>query len=373
MMSSISCRRQESEKAMTEFKVIKLSVFPHYSVRGLNPKLTKQSVNFFELYLAKNFSTRTIRAYAFDLIIFFRFFKGHRKTMPDFKKVTIKTLVEFINQEKSRNAATASINRRLNTIDLFYRHCFNKLIPGTQAPDGDIHHLRKSRYLTADSTLGIFPIYAKKSKTFKLRAPQKLITALEPDEIELFFKTLNTLRDQSIVSLMLICGLRSSEVLSLKITDINSVQKMVRFFGKGRKERIVPLSDQVLGLIERYIETERPVRKKHLSTQTLFLTQKGSRRGEPMSLEGLRSVFRYKRAASGVLHANPHRFRHTFGRNMAMAGISLPVLQKILGHADHRTTLKYINLTLNDVHADFQKAQQNLTAMYATTISEANN
>lgn len=368
----ISCNHQENEKIMTEFKVVKLKGFPHYEVIGLNQKLASQSKDFFELYLAKGFSTRTIRAYAFDLIVFFRFFKGHRKTIPEFKNITIKNLIAFIHQERSRNAATSSINRRLNTIDLFYRHCYSQLIPGTQAPDGDVHHMRGKRYLTADSTLGIFPIYAKKGKTFKVRAPQKLITALEQEELELFFKTLNSLRDQAIVSLMLICGLRSSEVLSLKITNINSVQKTLRFFGKGNKERIVPLNDQVLDLIQRYLEQERPVRRKSLPIEFLFLTQKGPRRGEPMTLEGLRSVFRYKRAASGVLHANPHRFRHTFGRNMAMAGISLPVLQKILGHADHRTTLKYINLTLNDVHADFEKAQKNLTAMYETALSETN-
>jgi len=368
----INFNRQEKEKIMTDFKVVKLNEFPHYEVFGLSQKLAKQSKDFFELYLAKGFSTRTIRAYAFDLIIFFRFFKGHRKTIPEFKNITIKNLVDFIHQERSRNAATSSINRRLNTVDLFYRHCYNQLIPGTQAPDGDVHHMRDKRYLTADSTLGIFPIYAKKGKTFKVRAPQKLITALEQDELELFFKTLNSLRDQAIVSLMLICGLRSSEVLSLKITNINSVQKTLRFFGKGNKERIVPLNDQVLDLIQRYLELERPVRRKSLPIEFLFLTQKGPRRGEPMTLEGLRSVFRYKRAASGILHANPHRFRHTFGRNMAMAGISLPVLQKILGHADHRTTLKYINLTLNDVHADFEKAQKNLTALYEAALSEAN-
>ena len=90
---------------MTEFKVVKLKDFPHYEVIGLNQQLAKQSVSFFELYLAKGFSTRTIRAYAFDLIIFFRFFKGHRKTIPDFKKIDIKTLIQFIHQEKSRNAA----------------------------------------------------------------------------------------------------------------------------------------------------------------------------------------------------------------------------------------------------------------------------
>ena len=87
-----------------------------------------------------------------------------------------------------------------------------------------------------------------------------------------------------------------------------------------------------------------------------------------MTLEGLRGIFRYTRAASGITHANAHRFRHTFGRNMAAAGMSLPALQRLLGHSDHRTTLKYINLTLQDVHTDFEKAQSQIKDLYGESI-----
>jgi len=124
----------------SEISVLRTEKSPFYRVTELPPALAKTIDSFFELYLARGFSRRTIRAYAFDLVIFFRFFKGKKKTVPALSKIEFKTLIDFIHQEKGRNAAPASINRRLNTIDILYRHCFNKLIPGTTAPTADPSH-----------------------------------------------------------------------------------------------------------------------------------------------------------------------------------------------------------------------------------------
>jgi integrase/recombinase XerD len=350
------------------YSVKKLGYPPHYELLGCSDAVQKQVQSFFELYVAKGFSVRTIRAYAFDLLVFFRFFQGKKSKLPAIKNLTMKHLVDFIHQEKSRNAAPRSINRRLNTVDIFYRHCFGKLIPGTTVPDLDPTKIRHTRYIQMDSNLGIFPIYAKKGRTFRVRMPHKLIQALEPQEIEAFFETLLSHRDRAIVSLMLICGLRSEEVLRVKISDFNRLAKSLKVHGKGNKERMVPLTDDILGLIEKYMECERPMRPSQSGVEILFLIQKGPSRGRPMTLEGLRSLFRYKRAASGIKNANPHRFRHTFGRNMAQAGLSLPVLQKILGHNDYKTTLTYINLTLQNVHADFESAQAKIKSLYDSKI-----
>jgi integrase/recombinase XerC len=278
-------------------------------------------------------------------------------------------LIDFIHHEKGRNASPASINRRLNTLDIFYRFCFEKQIPGTRSPD-NVEHLRRERYITMDSNIGIFPIYSKGKNPFRVRMPHKLVKALEKDEVEQFFSTLHSYRNKSIVMLMLICGLRSQEVLNLKLCDINTFNKRLKVLGKGNKERIVPVPDNVLEILNKYIETERPTGKKSVKLEEIFLNKKGPRRGLPMTIEGLRGVFRYNRAVSGIKHANPHRFRHTFGKNMAQAGVTIAVLQKILGHNDYKTTLKYINLTLNDVHDDFEKAQEQINKAYAQSIQQ---
>lgn len=337
---------------------------PYYEVQGLPAPLAKIVASFFELYLAKGFSRRTIRAYAFDLVIFFRFFKGKKAQVPSLSRLDFKTLIDFIHMEKSRNPAPASINRRLNSVDILYRHCFNKLIPGTQAP-ADPTRFRRKRYLTLDPKLGIFPIHAKPGRTFRVRMPHRLVKALEPHEVNAFFATIKTDRDRAIVMLMLVCGLRCMEVLELNISDINTLSQTLKIRGKGNKERVVTLPEGVLNCIDKYMETERPVRTKE---EAIFLVQKGPRRGMRMTLEGLRGVFRYHRAASGITHANAHRFRHTCGRNMAAAGMSLPALQKLFGHSDHRTTIKYINLTLQDVHADFEKAFVHIKDIYGESV-----
>lgn len=343
-----------------EIAVLKLDKSPFYEVTGIPASHLRSIESFFELYLAKGFSRRTIRAYAFDLVIFFRFFKAKRRAVPALKQINFKTLINFIHQERGRNAAPASINRRLNTVDILYRHCFSKLIPGTSAP-ADTTRLRRKRYITMDAKLGIFPIHAKPGRTFRVRMPHNLVKALEPHEVNAFFETLKTTRDRAIVTLMLICGLRCMEVLGIELSDINTLALTLRVRGKGNKERMVPLPQNVLNIVEKYMETERPSRTKD---DALFVVQKGPRRGMRMTIEGLRGIFRYNRAASGIKHANAHRFRHTFGRNMAAAGVSIPALQRLLGHADHRTTLKYINLTLQDVYADFEKAQNNIKDLY---------
>jgi len=337
---------------------------PYWRVRGLPPALSRNVTLFFETALARGFSKRTIRAYAFDLVIFFRFYRGRRRTPPSFKRVDVKTLIGFIKHERSRNSSPSSINRRMNTIDVFYRHCFNKLIPGTRAIGSDPHRMRGRRYLTMDSTLGVFPVFAKSGRTLRLKVPHELIRTLEPDETKAFLGTLKTHRDRAIVALMLACGLRSCEVLSLELQDINTISNTIRVFGKGRKERLVPLPKAVLELVDLYIDRERPIRKNKDKETKMFLTLKGPKRGMPMSLEGLRGLFRYKRAITGIRHANPHRFRHTFGRNMAAAGMSLTALQKILGHNDHRTTIRYINLTMRDVHEDFDRASETLRTLF---------
>ncbi|MCK4602027.1 MAG: tyrosine-type recombinase/integrase, partial [Phycisphaerae bacterium] len=90
----------------------------------------------------------------------------------------------------------------------------------------------------------------------------------------------------------------------------------------------------------------------------------GSRRGQPMTRAGLRSLFRHRRLQPAIGNANPHRFRHTFGADMARAGVRLAVLQKMMGHGDAATTLQYINLSMADVAAEFRRAMTEIQRRY---------
>jgi site-specific recombinase XerD len=86
---------------------------------------------------------------------------------------------------------------------------------------------------------------------------------------------------------------------------------------------------------------------------------KGRHRGQPLTLAGLRSLFRHHRLRTTVLRANPHRFRHTFGADMVRNGISLPALQRLMGHSDIQTTMLYVDLAPQDVWREYAKAVQN--------------
>lgn len=83
-----------------------------------------------------------------------------------------------------------------------------------------------------------------------------------------------------------------------------------------------------------------------------------------MTAAGLRSLFRHRRLDPELLRANPHRFRHTFGADMARAGVRLPVLQKMMGHADSVTTLRYIQLSMADIAAEYERAVRAIRARY---------
>jgi site-specific recombinase XerD len=88
----------------------------------------------------------------------------------------------------------------------------------------------------------------------------------------------------------------------------------------------------------------------------LFVSLKGRQRGQAMTAAGLRSLFRHHRVLSQVRHANPHRARHTFGTDMVRAGMSLPALQRLMGHSQITTTIKYVNLAPEDIWNEYALA-----------------
>jgi site-specific recombinase XerD len=341
-----------------KFSVAKSNNF--FTILGAPIRFTSQLENFLTLCKARGFSEHTLRAYAYDILYFIRWYKIDKNS---FKTLNQKILVEFIIFQHKKCSAPASINRRILTIDQFYRFTFGKNISGSIT--SKFSNAKTQKFLTYDSSIGIFPIKKGNYKNLKIKMTQKQITALEANELRAFFKAIKSKRDLAIVYLMLFCGFRSSEIISLKLGDINRHQSTLRVFGKGKKERVIPLSMDILKIIDDYLRLERP---EHSDHDFLFVCLKGIKRNSPLTREGLRSIFRYKRKISGVSSANPHRFRHTFARNMASLGMGLPVLQKILGHNDYRTTIKYINLTNIDVREQYAKAMIELEKNYGKSI-----
>jgi len=175
---------------------------------------------------------------------------------------------------------------------------------------------------------------------------------LSVDEVARFWSSFRNSGDLAIVGLMLLQGLRSQEVLDLRRDDLLLSESQIRVRGKGDKTRFLPLAPEATELLDYYLRLERP----QTSTDALFVSLKGSARGAHMTPAGLRSLFRYHRRTTGVKKANPHRFRHTFASDMVRAGVSLPALMQLMGHARIETTMVYVEVTPLEVYQQYAKA-----------------
>jgi site-specific recombinase XerD len=171
-------------------------------------------------------------------------------------------------------------------------------------------------------------------------------------EVAQFWESFHTFRDLAVVGLMLYNGLRNGEVLALQLADVRFSEAQILVRGKGNKQRLLPLPQDIGDVLQKYLWLERPP----TTSAALFVCLKGRSRGTALSPAGLRSLFRYHRRTSETPQANPHRFRHTFGADMLRAGMSLPALQQLMGHAQIRTTMQYVQLAPEDVWCAYRNA-----------------
>jgi site-specific recombinase XerD len=192
----------------------------------------------------------------------------------------------------------------------------------------------------------------RRRSALRLREARRLPDTLDRDEVVSLLESLRTWRDRAIAGLMLFSGLRSGEVLGLDVGDVDIGARWVRVWGKGRKERRVPVDVDVAGVVQTYLLAERP----ETDSPRLFIVAKGPTRGRPLTPAGLRRIFRYHRGLTGIDAARPHTLRHTFGTALAEAGVDLAVMQALLGHAHIDTTARYVHLAPAHVKAEFDAA-----------------
>ncbi|MBI3180133.1 MAG: tyrosine-type recombinase/integrase [Deltaproteobacteria bacterium] len=303
----------------------------------------------------RGLSPRTIRAYAYDLLLLYRWMHAARRSL---RQLEARDLLGFIAAQRKVGAEPKSINRRLTTARLLYRFWMNReLGVGSRVSLPSAHYKGPGR----DHDLGIHRLRRRGVLKLRVREPRKLVEPLTPEQVRAFLRSLKRYRDLAITHFMLLCGLRSAEVLGLDLDDIIFSDGRVRVCGKGQRDRVLPLPLVLSRALRRYLELERP---RQCSKPRLFVVLQGKRRGQPMTPTGLRSLFRHRRRRRVLATANPHRFRHTFGADMARAGVRLPVLQQMMGHADLKTTLQYVRLSMADVADEFRRALKKIAARY---------
>lgn len=324
-----------------------------YALLGCDDGFAKKFESFTKALSVRGLSDKTLRAYSFDILHLSRWLKKSKK---NFRSLTQETLLEWVAVQRTQKANPKSINRRLSVCHIFYRFCFNREI---KRVPGSIFSKRK--LVRNYDDIGLPVSYLTKNVQLKVKVPKKLIEALNHEEVSAFIETFERYRDLSILLLMLLAGLRSHEVLSLRLGDLNFAERTMRVHGKGGKQRILPLFSSLATVIRRYIQFERPRGTKEAA---LFLVLQGDNRGKPMTAAGLRSLFRNRRRRTGLEKANPNRFRHCFGTEMTKAGMQLTTLKEMMGHSNIKITLQYIQLSMKDLSAEYEKAVQEVHARY---------
>jgi len=320
-------------------------------------------------YLAdRNYSPQTVRVYGFALLAFCRWLASEDI---DLGAVNTDVLLRYLaacrratvpgraspnvlrmDGRRADGYAPATLNHRLAALSgLFGFRCMRDPEASNPMPRG-----KEASRPSPGERNGLLAHIARRPRprsALRLREPRRLPRSLESDQVVALVGSLRTWRDRAIAGLMVFCGLRSAEVLSLGVRDVDIGGRWLRVSGKGAKERRVPLDVDVAGTIQTYLLAERP----ETTSSRLFVVAKGPTRGQPLTAAGLRTIFRYHRAAAGVPGGHPHALRHTFGTALAEAGVDLAVMQALLGHAHVDTTARYIHLAPTHVKAEFDAAR----------------
>jgi len=311
---------------------------------------TGREVGWINRYLDREYVRRlaatTLRTYAHNLLHFVRWWESVHHTGDvvegDLSESTLLEYVRFQSSCEPRPSAS-TINDRVAVTDRALRNEFPEA-PCQIARGFHQAFLRRG-------PMGLARPRQAMSR-LRVKAPKPNIVPLSVNEVARFWSSFCTSRDLAIVGFMLLQGLRSAEVLALNRDDVLLPEAQLRVHGKGNKLRFLPLAPETIQLLDHYLGLERP----NPCSAALFVLLKGPARGTRMTPAGLRSLFRYHRQTTGITLAHPHRFRHTFASDMVRAGMSLPALMQLMGHADIQTTLRYVQITPQDVYLQYARA-----------------
>ena len=311
---------------------------------------------------ARGFSPATVRAYAFDVANFAGFL-GDRSL--DLSEVAPTDLFDYLAWQAQHVAsgekvvalrpgrpAPATMNRRIAAVRGLFEHL---VMTGVRA-DNPVPAARRATGLRGVPRKGLLGHVAVRDRSGGrlIREPNRLPESLAAEAVAAFFADLDTHRDRAMVLAMVLGGLRAAEVRSLRLADVDLGLRRARVMGKGGKERVVPIDDAFFAECTAYLRTERP---QGCPTPECFVVLRGPTRGQPLTEAGLRKVFRTHRARSGATRVRPHRLRHTYGTELAAAGIDLLVLRELMGHASPETTARYVHLSADTLAAEFAAAR----------------
>jgi integrase/recombinase XerC len=321
----------------------------------------RDPANAFLAHLAgRGFSLATVRAYAFDLANLARFLTEWDLTLSAVEAPLVFDWIDWqgvrrAGRSRPGSAAASTVNRRVAAVRAFFEY----LVMTGRRRDNPVPSPRRGQGLRRSERglLGHLGPGRARPGGRLVRQLRLLPESLPANDIEAFIATLGTHRDRAMVLAMLLGGLRSAEVRGLLLADADMGRRRLRVIGKGGKERHIPVDAAFFTELAAYLRWERP---PGLATPQCFVVLRGPTAGAPVSEAGLRSLFRRHRELSGATRVRPHRLRHTYGTELASAGIDLLALRALMGHASPETTARYVHLSIEQLAAEYGAARATL-------------
>jgi integrase/recombinase XerD len=283
------------------------------------------------LAVEQGYSENTIAAYRNDLSQFARFLAGMDLPITSWAEVGKDDIINYILHLKEREYTSSTVARKVAAIKSFFHS------------------------LLAEGIIEDDPTATLDSPKVKKRLPKALSHDLVNRLLAEAGKsaTPKGKRDKALLELLYATGMRVSELVLLNIDDVNLASANVRCFGKGAKERIIPIYDQAIHSLEEYLWKGRPRLVKDPKQKALFLNHRGKR----LTRQGLWLIIkRYADKIGMGSEVTPHTLRHSFATHMLSGGAGLHEVQKLLGHANISTTQVYTHVNSERLREVYDKS-----------------
>lgn len=290
-------------------------------------KILKHFIGF--ITLEKGLSQNTVSAYQADLVSFINWL--YDDGIQEFESVSRNDIIYYLGELKDQGLEVSTIARKLVSIKVLFRYLFQEKIIKNDITD----------VMDSPKLWRILPDF---------------LSSIEIDGILKAYpagKDPLNFRNKTMLELMYACGLRVSELIQLPVNAINFDEMIVRIYGKGNKERIVPVGRPAANLVRRYLNDHRSSFIKETDYPNLFL----SYRGKPLNRERVWRIVKQAALIAGInKNIHPHTLRHSFASHLLENGADLRIIQEMLGHADISTTQIYTHIDkkqLLSVHHKF--------------------
>ena len=296
----------------------------------------KEDIERFLTYLSveKGFSENTLAAYHNDLSQLVSFIDeeaSKRGLTPSWVDFSRQGMLSYLLNLKERNYADTTLARKVAAAKSFFK------------------------FMVAEGRLKDNPTANVGSPNVGRQLPKPITISQVRRLLEQPTKQSKpeAKRDSAMLALLYASGMRVSELISLNLGDLDTEGDFVRCFGKGRKERLIPIYRQASLTVTEYVKEARPSLARSHEEKALFL----NRRGERLTRQGFWQILKgYARAAELETEITPHTLRHSFATHMLSGGADLRSVQELLGHANISTTQVYTHLTSEHVRRTYEKS-----------------